>query len=253
MKFVSIDSQNGELLGAYKSKEIQLAEQIDTFYELAQVGMAIEVIDHQFNVLYAQIAAALRDLKDIAVRNEGLQEIYRPLSISFQHLESNHKMLMPMYRTTRRTKTSISGNIIRETIISFYGSIMEKEGISFICTKDFLNYEIESYESIIIPVFLNVINNAVYWVSYAKDERKIKIDVKNGDVLILNSGPKMSHSELRKCFELFYTKKTSGRGIGLYLARKCLNSVDMDIYASDDQSLNSLGGACFVICREVEE
>lgn len=250
---ISINSQNGELLGAYKSKEIQLVKKIDTFYELAQVGMAIEVIDHQFNVLYAQIASALRDLKNIAVKDENVQEIYKPLSISFQHLESNHKMLMPMYRTTRRTKTSITGKAIRETIINFYESIMDKEDISFICTERFIDYKIESYESIIIPVFLNVVNNAIYWVAYAQGEKVIKIDVKDSDVLVLNSGPKMSHSELEKCFELFYTKKASGRGIGLYLARKCLNSVDMDIYATDEKLLNSLNGACFVISQKMEK
>lgn len=253
LNYVSVNSQDGELLGAYKSKEIQLAEKIDTFYELAQVGMAIEVIDHQFNVLYAQIASALRDLKNMAVRDEKVQEIYKPLSISFQHLESNHKMLMPMYRTTRRTKTSITGKAIRETVINFYGSIMDKEDISFVCTERFIKYSIESYESIIIPVFLNVVNNAIYWVAYAQGEKVIKIDVKDGNVLVLNSGSKMSHSELKKCFELFYTQKASGRGIGLYLARKCLNSVDMDIYATDDMLLNSLNGACFVISQKLEE
>lgn len=253
LKDISINCRGDELLGAYKSKEIQLVEQMNTFYELAQVGMAIEIIDHQFNVLYAQMASALRDLKDVAVRNATVQEIYKPLSISFQHLESNHKMLMPVYRTTRRKKTFITGTVIKETILNFYGDIMGKEGISFVCEEGFMNYKIESYESIIIPVFLNVINNAIYWVAYAQGEKVIKIDVENGDVLLLNTGPKMSHSELRKCFELFYTKKPSGRGIGLYLARRCLKSVGMDIYATDDKSLNSLGGACFVISQKTEE
>ena len=38
--------------------------------------------------------------------------------------------------------------------------------------------------------------------------------------------------------EIFYTKKASGRGIGLYLAKKCLNSVDLDIYATNDKEYN---------------
>ncbi|WP_461884256.1 hypothetical protein [Roseburia intestinalis] len=42
-------------------------------------------------------------------KSSEVLEIYNPLKMSFQHLESNHKMLMPMYRTTRRNKTNISG------------------------------------------------------------------------------------------------------------------------------------------------
>ena len=75
------------------------------------------------------------------------------------------------------------------------------------------------------------------------------MDIKNDEILIMNSGPKMSHTELTRCFEIFYTKKASGRGIGLYLAKKCLNSIDKDIYATNDKTYNLLDGACFVICN----
>ena len=35
----------------------------------------------------------------------------------------------------------------------------------------------------------------------------------------------------------------------LYLAKKCLNSIDKDIYATNDKTYNLLDGACFVICN----
>lgn len=81
--------------------------------------MSIEVIDHQFNVLYAQIASALSKLGTIAKKSSEISEIYNPLKMSFQHLESNHKMLMPMYRTTRRNKTNISGKDIVKAYCQF--------------------------------------------------------------------------------------------------------------------------------------
>ncbi|MCD8148494.1 MAG: ATP-binding protein [Clostridiales bacterium] len=123
---------------------------------------------------------------------------------------------------------------------------MDKAGISFVCTKEFLSNSYYSYESMLLPVFINVVNNAIYWVGFG-DEKKIEIDVQEDKTLIMNSGPQMSHTELSKCFEIFYTKKPSGRGIGLYLAKRNLNAIDLDIYASNDPKLNRLGGACFVI------
>lgn len=248
-KNITFEKDLTKTLEAYKSKEIELTRQIDSFYELAQIGMSIEVIDHQFNVLYAQIASALNKLGSMSKNSSEILEIYNLLKMSFQHLESNHKMLMPMYRTTRRNKTNISGGDIVEVINNFYGKVLEREGIDFDCSDDFVNYMFYSFESIIMPVFLNVINNAIYWVAYGKDGKKIQIKVKDGEILIMNSGVKMSYTELTRCFEIFYTKKASGRGIGLYLAKKCLNSIDLDIYATNDKEYNILGGACFVICQ----
>lgn len=246
---ISLEKDWGKTLEAYKSKEIELTKQVDTFYELAQVGMSIEVIDHQFNVLYAQMATSLNKLKNLSTRDREAAEIYEPLKMAFQHLESNHKMLMPMYRTTRRSKTLITGKSIKEIIYKFYGEIMKKEKVKLVCTESFLDYSINSFESIVVPVFLNIVNNAIYWLGYSERERIIKMDIKNDEILIMNSGPQMSHTELTRCFEIFYTKKASGRGIGLYLAKKCLNSIDKDIYATNDQTYNLLNGACFVICN----
>ena len=250
---ITLEKDFTKTLEAYKSKEIELTKQIDSFYELAQIGMSIEVIDHQFNVLYAQIASALSKLGTIAKKSSEISEIYNPLKMSFQHLESNHKMLMPMYRTTRRNKTNISGKDIVKAIANFYGNVLEKDGIEFGYSEVFANYTFYSFESIIIPVFLNVINNAIYWVAYGKERKRIEIKVKGKEILIMNSGAKMSYTELTRCFEIFYTKKTSGRGIGLYLAKKCLNSIDFDIYATNDKEYNVLDGACFVICQHEGE
>ena len=125
--------------------------------------------------------------------------------------------------------------------------------IEFGYSEVFANYTFYSFESIIIPVFLNVINNAIYWVAYGKERKRIEIKVKGKEILIMNSGAKMSYTELTRCFEIFYTKKTSGRGIGLYLAKKCLNSIDFDIYATNDKEYNVLDGACFVICQHEGE
>ena len=218
-----------------------------------QIGMSIEVIDHRFNVLYAQIASALSKLGDMSKKSSEVLEIYNPLKMSFQHLESNHKMLMPMYRTTRRNKTNISGRDIVEVIDNFYGKVLKRDGIEFVYSEEFANYTIYSFESIIMPVFLNIINNAIYWVAYGNERKRIEIKIRDNEILIMNSGAKMSYTELTRCFEIFYTKKASGRGIGLYLAKKCLNSIDLDIYATNDKEYNILDGACFVICQHEGE
>lgn len=240
------------ILTAYKTTEAELSHRLDLFYELAQVGMAIDVVDHQFNVLYEQIARNLNDLEKTSVENQA--DTINALRMAFQHMEENQKMLMPLYRKTRKRRNTITGADIEKIINQFYGEIFERNGVRFEVSDAFRKYSYFSYEAILIPVFLNVVNNAVYWVEFSKGQKIIRVDLRGEEVLILNSGPKMSHTELTRCFELFYTKKSadSGRGIGLFLARRSLSAIDMEIYATNDETYNQLAGACFVI-REEED
>ena len=242
------------LLNAYKTTEAELSHRLDLFYELAQVGMAIDVVDHEFNALYEQIKNNINKLSQ-ANLSPDYSDILDDLRMEFQHMEDNNKLLMPLYRKTRRRKSEFFGADIEKIILKFYEGIFEKNGIDFCVSEEFRKYRFYSFESIIMPVFLNVINNAVYWVEFGENEKKIQIVVKNDKILIADSGSQMTHSELTRCFELFYTKKSadSGRGIGLFLARRSLQSIDMNIEATNDPLYNYLGGACFVISKEEEE
>lgn len=248
-KILSLQEPGGQglsLLEAYKSREIELTNRVDMFYELAQVGLSIDVIDHQFNVLYSEISKELQNFAYEARGNQRLGEICQSIKMSFQHMETNHKMLMPLYRNTRRVRKNISGEDIKSTLLDFYGKAMDKADISFECTDVFCRQIYYSFESMLLPVFINIVNNAIYWVGFAEN-KIIKIDVDDNKTLIMNSGPQMSHTELERCFDIFYTKKPNGRGIGLFLAKRNLNAIDFDIYATNDQELNQLNGSCFVI------
>ncbi|EPR72834.1 hypothetical protein ADIWIN_2157 [Winogradskyella psychrotolerans RS-3] len=65
----------------------------------------------------------------------------------------------------------------------------------------------------------------------------------------MNSGERIDDSQLDDIFTLFYTRKRDGRGIGLYLAKKNLNAIGYDIYATNEKEYNKLAGACFVISK----
>ena len=244
------DSNWLNILNAYKTAEAELSHRLDEFYELAQIGMAIDVVDHQFNALYGQISRGIKRLSEYQIPGNYEKEI-ELLKMEFQHMEENQKMLMPLYRRTRKKRKEFSGEYISEIILQFYGEVFKNKKIEYCVSDDFKKYRFYTYESLVIPVFLNIIDNAIYWVEYAQKSKVIKIDVKDDKVLIANSGARMQHTELKRCFELFYSNKAenSGRGIGLFLARRNLSSVDMGIYATNDPEYNMLGGACFVITK----
>lgn len=82
-----------------------------------------------------------------------------------------------------------------------------------------------------------------------KESRKILFDYKpdTKEILICNNGSKIEKHRLEKIFEMFYSNRPNGRGIGLYLSKQSLNESGLDIYATNEKEYNKLDGACFVI------
>ncbi|ECV1235091.1 ATP-binding protein, partial [Salmonella enterica] len=97
---------------------------------------------------------------------------------------------------------------------------------------DFKNISINDIPSRIYPVFTNIINNAMYWVSLSND-RLIKIDFVNSLVIIANTGPAIDPDDIPRLFELFYSKRANGHGVGLYLCRENLAVAHHKIWYSD--------------------
>lgn len=243
---INPDVDEDLLVGYYKSQYEDLNKRMEAVNETAQLGMAIEIIDHQFNVLYSQMSNAISSLKDRAYGEKKSKEIYEQLKYSFQHLERNHKLLTPLYRTTRRTRREIGGSEIGDYLKIFFEKPFKDEVIDFTISKSFEKYSIYTFESIINPVFINLVNNSLYWLK-SVNERKIHITYEDSKILFMNSGEKIRPADLEEIFKLFYTKRPDGRGIGLYLARTNLRSIGLDIYATNDKKYNRLNGACFII------
>lgn len=245
---LQIDVDDDFLRGWYQDQNEKLQKRLSDFEELAQLGMSIEIIDHQFNVMYSQMNDAIHEIDKYARQNPEMTYSFRQLKNAFQHLEMNYKLLKPLYRTSRRTREVISGNQLQSYIKEFFKSEFKRYRIDFSVDDQFKDYEFFSFDSIIKPVFLNLINNAIYWL-IPVENRRIRIEIIDGDIAIMNSGEKIDDSALEDIFALFYTRKKDGRGIGLYLAKKNLNSAGYDIYSTNDKNYNKLDGACFVISK----
>jgi signal transduction histidine kinase len=252
VKNLNIEVDDDYLRGWYKEQSERLEEKLEDYEELAQLGISIEIIDHQFNVMYSQMKNAIGNFKNYSNKQPELQPSFVQLNNAFQHLEGNYNLLRPLYRTSRRTRAIISGSEIEDYIRQFFKNEFETYNISFEVNDEFRTYEFFTYDSIIKPVFLNIINNANYWLIPATN-RQIRIEAKDEKILIMNSGEKIQDNYLEDVFTLFFTKKKNGRGIGLYLAKKNLNAIGYEIYATNKIEYNKLKGACFVIKKKETE
>lgn len=102
-------------------------------------------------------------------------------------------------------------------------------------------------KSRIIPVFVNLLNNALYWVGLS-EYRVIKIGVIDDLVVIANNGPAVDVDDIDKLFQLFYSRRPNGNGVGLYLSKQNLAVARHKIwYGLEPEQKLIQDGANFVI------
>lgn len=246
MNKLSFDIDEELVQGAYKAEYETIKYKWEQTRETAQLGIAVEIIDHEFNQLYAKIN---RSLERLSLQNHiNDAEQFQFLKQNFNQLEDKYDLLSPLYRISGATLKLIDGLSILHYLTNFFGNRLRSYNIEIESTADFNIHSILIKEPVIHTVYINVINNAIYWMRN-KDNRKIFLDYNTDteEIIICNSGFKIEEHRLEKIFEMFYSNRPNGRGIGLYLSKQSLNENGFDIYATNNKEYNVLNGACFVI------
>ena len=246
IKKLNFDFDEEFLQGAYKSEYEEMKKKWEQTSEMAQLGIAVEIIDHEFNHLYATINHSMDNLSNNDIFKSSIEFNY--LTDNIKQLENKYELLSPLYRSTNSPAKDIQNLNIIDYLDKFFKNSIEGYSIKIEATPSFLNQTIYIKEPIIYTVYINIINNAIYWMRNS-EKRVIKFDYlhESNEFVISNSGVKIENHRLEKIFQLFYSNRPNGRGIGLYLAKKSLNEYNYDIYATNDNRYNILNGACFVI------
>lgn len=194
-----------------------IEEKMRTINAVAQLGISVEILSHELEEIDSLVTRGLNSLPSEVKAHPGYQLAYN----SHKALTSQIRFLSPLKISGYQARQTITGKNIEAHINQFYGDRFERQRINFEVTEAFRSLKISDLPSRIYPVFINLINNAMYWVSLV-ESRKIKIDLIDDLVVIANSGPRVDEDDIQRLFDLFYTKRANGRGVGLYLCRENL-------------------------------
>ena len=107
--------------------------------------------------------------------------------------------------------------------------------------------EIVGYPSTFYPVFVNLVDNAIFWLK-DRPERRITLDLRDGRILVSDTGPGIPKRDRDSVFELGFSRKPGGRGMGLYIARAVLARADYELTIADSDT-----GTTFVIKSKQEK
>ena len=97
-------------------------------------------------------------------------------------------------------------------------------------TRQFDQKQISAYPSTYYPTFINLIDNAIYWIlTRPSGERAILLDADDEGFSVTNSGPGIPIGIRDWIFGFANTEKNGGRGMGLYISKQTLTKDGADI------------------------
>jgi signal transduction histidine kinase len=219
-----------------------LEERVRDLNAVAQVGITVEIIGHELESLDAEVRRNLLRLPAEVRRSSA----YRLAFEAHSALTDRLRFLSPLKIAGYRARQTISGQEIAEYIQDFFGRIFRENRIEFHATKAFRSMNVVDLPSRIHPVFINLVNNSVYWVSQGM-HRQIQFDLIDGKIVVSDSGPGIDPDDVPRLFELFFTRRRAGRGVGLYLSKVNLEVAHHRIRYATESDPKVLSGANFII------
>ena len=223
----------------------ELHGQIDRLNSLAQLGIAVEITAHELQAYDDMIGNGLSALPREVQDTDAVREIL----LGYEGLTDQLRFLSPLRLAGTKTQRWIRGSEIAEYLRRFFSTILERTEVALVTTPAFLSFRVFEHQSRMYPVFINLLNNSLYWLSTTdREDRRIVLGIVDEEVVVSDNGPGVQHADTGHLFQLFFTRKMrGGRGVGLYLCRANLAAGGHTIRYEPSADGMPLSGANFLI------
>ncbi|WP_350335252.1 ATP-binding protein [Coralliovum pocilloporae] len=239
----SIDLENVALHGVAESEDLRA--EVERLNELAQLGVAVEILGHELHAYDNMMSRGLANLPEEVRKSQAADSIRN----GYEGVSKQLNFLAPLKVSGQRTFRNISGEELFDYLRNFFEELLRKRHIKFSASETFKNIKVYDQPARLFPVFINLVNNSQYWLFVTEKENKeIRLDLIDGKAIVSDNGPGIEAHDVKRLFQLFFTRKSrGGRGVGLYLCRANLRAGGHSIdYVADATSM-PLDGANFAV------
>jgi signal transduction histidine kinase len=160
-------------------------------------------------------------------------------------LDAYLELFTPLEKRLARKKVTIRGSEIAKYLRDLFDERLRKEKIDIQSTNIFSRMTFYGYPSNFYPAFVNLVDNAIFWLKDHPLPRIIKLDMIDGSTFVISdNGPGIHPRDREAIFERGFTRKPGGRGMGLKISRDVLAREGWDLTLANSK----LGeGASFLI------
>lgn len=213
---------NAEMTAALESEALAFRERAEADLEINQLGKAIEVISHEFGNSIKSIRTNLKDLKAWAAKNPKLNDLCENINTDFNHLDSYLGLFTPLHKRLYRHPVAISGTDILVYLNNLFDERIKHANINFSGTDAFKKAVINGYPSTFYPVFMNLVDNSLFWLAENEGAKIIKLDYQGASYVVSDNGPGIQINDRGAIFEWGFSRKPGGSGLGLFISKEIL-------------------------------
>lgn len=219
----------GLIMEALEQRVLSLEEQSDEDFEMVQLGLAVAIINHEFAASIKSVRRSIQDLGQLSRKTTTLRPLYDSIKINFEHLDGHLNLFTPLQRRLYRQVQKISGKSLRNYVNDLFLNRFKRHDVNIKCTENFLNSSVECYPSTLYPAIINIVDNAIFWLSNIRENRVICFDAHGNALFISNNGPKIEDRDRRNIMERGFSRKPDGRGLGLFISSKAVQVEGMSL------------------------
>jgi signal transduction histidine kinase len=229
-----------------------MKERMETVEDLAGLGMAVEKASHDALMLLTKMRGNIKDIKTKArnkdYKNEELVNLLNELDENLNFIYDEMQVIQPLFKIQRKAIQDVSVYESIEKVVKYFRREIEnKISIQIIKDKD---VTVKTNNGLILQVLINLIDNAIYWVNKnesKKTEIAFQINTKDNTLIIADNGPGIREDVEPLIFNEFFSLKSDGRGLGLYIVKEILLRINAEISIIQEDKKKLLSGANFLI------
>lgn len=243
-----------DIVNSYKIEKKFYERRLELTEDLAGVGLSVETASHDIMLMLSKGVSAIDDLiKDLEgelLDDEEVSNELLKIKGVFSFVNTQMKDIQLLFKSSKQRRRSIRVFDVLEKVIKIYQRSLKRENIELIVDKVGSPIVAKCTDAILLQLFINLFDNAIYWLStvHILDKKiNIKLDGNTNQVVFSDNGPGINSEDEPYIFEAFYSGKEEGRGLGLYIARQLLQRIDYSINTAELKSEKILSGANFVI------
>ncbi|MBN8666187.1 MAG: ATP-binding protein [Chitinophagales bacterium] len=200
-------------------KKIQ--DVLSRYRRLTTLGLLIDIILHDGNNFLANIDSSAHLLGKELGKNEIDK---KQVSAHLNNINEGRKVLAQLFkriepfggRKRGRPKDIILENAITN-VFELYKREFSKLNISYILPSSKNLVRIDDGE--LQMIFVNLVQNSMYWLETISSERKIQVDIERTDdelsVVFSDSGPGIKEEHQQIIFDPYFSTRPDGIGLGL--------------------------------------
>lgn len=233
-------------------EELRLAHERESrLLELAQLGLVIESVDHDYHAMLGNITTALHAVRQTIPEKD--LTVLETLVAGVEHLDERLQFWDPLVRRGSGLVDNISGYEVR----TFIQGVMDqhsRQHVTMEYTPKFLECTISQVKrSSFLAAVHNLVMNAGYWCTKNTSEGSIRFSMHEEGIVISDTGPGITERDRRFVFEPGFSRRPSGRGLGLYIARSTLQGFGCGLKLLETAAKGALSGANFLITFKAQK